>query len=43
MKFGGVGSCGWSWDELKGGGWVNMMKIYRMRFMKFSNDLSSSL
>lgn len=42
MKFGGVGSWGWTWEELKGGVWVNMMKIYRV-FMKFSNDLSSSL
>lgn len=43
MKFGGVGIWGWAWEELKGGVWVNMMKIYHMRFMKFSNDLSSSL
>lgn len=30
MKFGGVGIWGWAWEELKGGVWVNMMKIYEI-------------
>lgn len=30
MKFGGVGSGGCIWEELKGGVWVNMIKIYEI-------------